>query len=225
MNTNVFREFAEKLKPWTCPAHGHFIETTAKRTFSSAYDLLEEAQRVMEPGAYSTVSVKDLAQLNDLSERITDLLRQKGNNLESDKPLPQGMSLVPMAKAIRELAKKGANRAVVDLDKYDLILKTNQSLPCADSVISTPQVAEEKWISVEDRAPEPRDQWLLCCGDGGEMCTIAWWKQPDGSYKFQHLNACEYPNLSASHVKFWMRLPESPSCTIPTHQTKDEGVK
>jgi len=68
-----------------------------------------------------------------------------------------------------------------------------------------------RWISVEERLPENKDQWLLVCdGPDGAMVTMAWWKMPTGNYGWKQLNHCEHPNLREECVTHWMPLPDAP---------------
>lgn len=80
MNTKVFRKFAKHItnELWLTDEDGEsskMIQAEAIKAFSPAYDLLEEAHRLLDIAAPTAQ--------RELKARITALLSQKGNNLES----------------------------------------------------------------------------------------------------------------------------------------------
>lgn len=74
MNNQIFREFAEKVMPETHPLAREVVEGMARETFSPAYELLEEALKLLQK---STASYP--TQHRSLEKRITALLAGKEN--------------------------------------------------------------------------------------------------------------------------------------------------
>ena len=63
---------------------------------------------------------------------------------------------------------------------------------------------ERKWISVEDRLPEPMT-WVLCACRDGQMRILRYDNIID-DWDLMIRNTC----YRREHVKYWMPLPEPP---------------
>lgn len=82
-----------------------------------------------------------------------------------------------------------------------------------DAADAIEELSKPKWISVDERLPEPYTEVLAFVNDGSKYCEVLQYDVPGDGIKtlqFYRTDYDGYPTIYSENVVAWMPLPKPP---------------